>query len=149
MGDLTRFDFHALRFTKSEHVQAMSDAEVGQYILLLCEAWLLQKDASLPMDMVYLARIARAKKVATKVLDQFPQVETQWGQRLQNPTLLEEWRAATARSNGGRKAVAVRWNNARNTDVLPTLIPKPYQTKPSQTSAVQSDETEEDKRENN
>lgn len=131
--DFTRFDFHALRFTKSENVQAMSAEEVGQFILLLCEAWLLQKDASLPMDLKYMARIARSNKVSNKVLEQFHAVETQWGQRLQNSTLLEEWNKVKARSEAGRTSVGVRWNKSGNTTVLRSVIPKPDQTVPDQT----------------
>jgi hypothetical protein len=38
--DLTRFDFRALRFLKSEDVEIMTAEEVGQFVLLMCHAWL-------------------------------------------------------------------------------------------------------------
>jgi uncharacterized protein YdaU (DUF1376 family) len=113
MADLTRFDFHALRFNKSEQVQGMSASEVGQYILLLVEAWLIGKDASLPDDPQLLARLARVDKVSDRVLNQFPIVSTEFGQRRQNPTLYSEWAIAKERtalaSRNGKLGSASRW----------------------------------------
>ena len=79
--DLTRFDFHAKRIYFSESVRAMSAEEVGQYLLLLIEAWMGGKDTTLPKDSVYLAQLARVKEVSPHVMNQFHLVETQWGQR--------------------------------------------------------------------
>ncbi len=98
MADLTRFDFHVHRFLNSEDVERMTAEEVGQYILLLCKSWILEKDASLPDDLEYMARHARARKeVSPLVLKKFPLVETQFGVRRQNPTLYAEWKLAQER----------------------------------------------------
>jgi len=142
VADLTRFDFHALRFNKSEAVQMMSAEEVGQYILLLVEAWLGGKDASLPNDPKLLARLARVHTVSDRVLQMFPIVETQWGARFRNETLYGEWMLARNRSENGRSAVESRWEKQRNTDVYTgvskPVLPKPNQSVPSQTKPIQS-----------
>jgi uncharacterized protein YdaU (DUF1376 family) len=109
--DLTRFDFHAYRFLHSENVLAMSAEEVGQYILLLCEAWCSGKDATLPITDSYLRRAARTESVSKKVMAQFHIVTTQWGDRLQNDTLSEEWNRACARSGKKRGAAEEKWGS--------------------------------------
>ena len=76
-SDLTRFDFHVVRFMNSYDVEIMTDAEIGQYLLLLCKSWLLAHDATLPDDVEYLSRIARTTKVSERVLAKFPLVETE------------------------------------------------------------------------
>ena len=156
--DLTRFDFHAKRFYFSESVRAMSAEEVGQYLLLLIEAWMGGKDTTLPKDSVYLAQLARVKEVSPHVMNQFHLVETQWGQRYQNETLFEEWVICTQRqeiaSENGRKGGmstsvykidAARENgrlggrpkqNPSETEAEP--IPKPIQTNPNQSKPSQS-----------
>jgi len=139
--DLTRFDFHAKRFYFSESVRAMSAEEVGQYMLLLIEAWMGGKDTTLPNNHVYLAQLARVKEVSSLVMSQFHLVETQWGQRYQNETLFEEWMVANQRSDNGRKAVEVRWNNERNTPVSESYIPKPSQAVSNQTSSNQPNDS--------
>lgn len=130
-ADLTRYDFNALRFTKSEHVSKMSAEEVGSYVLLLNESWLLGKDASLPNDLKYLARIARVEKITDLVLDRFPVVETQWGQRRRNETLYKCWKESTVRSENAKKAIESRWNTDQNTTVSKKIIPKPTQSVPN------------------
>jgi len=158
MADLTRFDFHALRFLKSDTIAEMTLAEVGQYILLLAEAWLSGKDASLPDNQEILARQARCTKVSDKVLDQFPVVQTQWGPRRQNETLYNEWRATNERlalaADNGRRGNESRWSGRvpvatpsgpdrvgigrpSGGDRVPVAIPdqtRPTQTIPDQTS---------------
>lgn len=141
-ADLTRFDFHAFRFMRSENVRAMNAEEVGQYILLLCEAWLTGKDASLPDDPPYLAQLARVKTISPRVMKQFKKVQTQWGERLQNETLFEEWLIANQRSDNGRKAVEARWQYERNTVVSESYIPKPNQSNSNQTNPNQANEND-------
>jgi len=137
--DITRFDFRALRWTRSENVRAMNMSERGQYITLMVEAWLGGKDASLPSDREYLSSLVGGERLSPKVLKMFPPVQTQWGERLQNPTLYEEWLLAQERSDNGRRAVEVRWNNERNTGVSESYIPKPNQAVPNQTNPNQHD----------
>ena len=142
-ADLTRFDFHVMRFMHSEDVKAMTAEEVGQYVLLLSEAWLTGKDTTLTSDLPTLARLARVTEVSPRVLQKFQLVETQWGQRYRNPVLYGEWMRAAERSDAGRKSVESRWNNERNTNVENTTVLQslyPSQAKPIQTEPNQSNE---------
>jgi uncharacterized protein YdaU (DUF1376 family) len=147
--DLTRFDFHAMRFAHSEAVKAMTAEEVGQYILLLCDAWLLQKDASLPDDVAYLTIVAKGK-VSPRVLRQFPLVDTQWGSRRRNDVLYIEWNRVKERSESaserGIKGNEVRWSHPSaiaqqslsNRLAINELSPNPIQSNPNQTESNQS-----------
>jgi uncharacterized protein YdaU (DUF1376 family) len=144
-ADLTRFDFNAHDFLNSETVEVMSDAEVGQYILLLCKAWLMAKDASLPNEPALLSRWAHCEKVSKKVLEKFPVVETQWGQRLRNDRLFAEWQKTIERSETKRDAANARWENASTgastgayADASVLHMPKPNQTNPNQSSQTKS-----------
>lgn len=142
MPDLTRFDFHAKKFVHSEAVQEMDASEVGQYILLLCEAWLVGKDASLPDSPKYLARTARVEQLSPAVLACFPVVETEWGQRRRNETLYNEWLGAVNRSDNGRAKANARWGNTTeepgecrgNAPAL--LLHRPGNAQPNPTQAV-------------
>jgi uncharacterized protein YdaU (DUF1376 family) len=140
----------------SYDVEVMTAEEVGQYLLLLCKAWLLAKETCLPNDPTYLARIARTDLVSERVLAKFPIVETQWGSMRRNDTLYEEWMAAEARSDSGRVRVAARggkWAETANqkqpekysgnTTVSPPVlrenIPIPTRTIPNQPEPNQED----------
>jgi uncharacterized protein YdaU (DUF1376 family) len=111
---LTRFDFDAAEFLADEDVAGMTAAEVGQFILLECAAWLGGKDATLPNDQRTLARLARATsgRVSPVVMRKF--ISTAEG-RLSNPELSEEWKAACARAKvrheKAQKAATKRWNS--------------------------------------
>lgn len=128
--DLTRFDFHVMRFMYSESVRTMTAAEVGQYILLLSESWMTGKDCTLPTDRETLAAMARVKHLSPKVLKKFPIISTKFGKRRQNPVLFAEWQAAAARSEKatikGKKGNEARWGVA-------AAIPQPS---PSDDSAI-------------
>jgi uncharacterized protein YdaU (DUF1376 family) len=110
---LTRVDFDFADFIASEDVAAMTAAEVGQYVLLLCAAWLGGKDATLPNDHRTLARLARATtgRVSPAVMRKF--ISTGGG-RLANPRLTKEWKAACARAQVRRdkapNAAEKRWH---------------------------------------
>src|SRR6266702_5497525 len=142
-ADLTRFDFYAHRFVNSENVQAMSLEEIGQYILLMCAAWLTGKDASLPDNPKALATICRGVPVTELVLSMFP-VAPETGRR-RNARLYEEWLEAQGRVENGREFAERRWGNRKNgkNGCQPNGNPlatqwganaqtKPIQTKPSQ-----------------
>lgn len=113
--DLTKFDLNAHNFWNSENVEAMTDAEVGQYILLLVKSWLLAKDASLPDDLPLLAKWAHCKAVSAKVLARFPVIKTSDGRRRQNKVLYDEWLRAVARtsyaSENGKAGAVARWGS--------------------------------------
>lgn len=137
--DFTRFDFHVVRFLSSETVKRMTAEEVGQFILLLCEAWVIGKEATLPDDPAYLTRIARCNKVSPLVMSKFPKIEMECGMRRQNEALYKEWQAAVKRSTAakerGRLGNEARWGNrggdpAGDAYSKKTFSPIPYQAKP-------------------
>jgi hypothetical protein len=122
--DLTRFDFHALRFLKSENVEIMTAEEVGQFVLLMCHAWLGGKAASLPNNPTLVSKYARCERVSEAVMR-----EWKVGQdgRLYNETLSEEWDAAVGRSVHGMRGAAARWtkkNTPANADGSAPAMPE-------------------------
>src|SRR5208282_1991730 len=147
-SDLTRFDFHVVRFMNSYDVEIMTDAEIGQYLLLLCKSWLLAHDATLPDDIEYLSRIARASRVSDRVLAKFPLVVSErYGNVRRNTALYEEWEKASERSDTARDRVSRRYDRGSTTvttAVTPPLLvsgypyqPIPNQSKPDQTKPDQ------------
>jgi len=145
MPDFTRFDFNAHNFLNSEAVEIMTDAEAGQYILLLAKSWLLAKAASLPDDPTLLAKWAHCEKVSDLVLSKFPQVETEFGARRRNEVLYQEWiktldRTVSASENG-KIGAATRWGGYRdaNGEVnRVAMTPSITQTNPNQAIPNQS-----------
>lgn len=108
--ELTRMDFHVSRFMNSEDVREMTACEVGQYCLLLFEAWMIGKDCTLPEEEGKVARYARVETVAPGVLAKFPVVETEeYGPRRRNDVQFEIWGQAKARSEAGRQAADASW----------------------------------------
>src|ERR1700676_4597382 len=116
--DLTRFDFHVVRFMNSESVERMSPTEIGQYLLLLCKSWLSNKDASLPDDLRYMAAAAKSDSISELVVSMFPIVDTPWGKRRRNETLYGEYLMAVERSGSARERGARRWDAVRNADSI-------------------------------
>lgn len=149
-ADLTRFDFRALRFLKSEDIEAMTAEEVGQFVLLMCHAWLGGKNASLPNNPILLAKYARCERVSDAVMREWRQGPDG---RLYNETLSEEWDAAVGRSAHGAKAAAARWSKVESStdaQALPEHSPsnalavegavaKSNQAKPSQSKTSSSE----------
>jgi uncharacterized protein YdaU (DUF1376 family) len=147
MADLTRFDFHVVRFMNSETVERMSCEEVGQYVLLLCKAWLLGKEASLPDDLPYLAKQARSRKLSPLVLEKFPIIQTSEGSRRRNDILYGEWLLARDRqasaSERGKKGNEVRYSESNSDDVamdqaVSSSSPIPFQSTPSHSNPNQT-----------
>lgn len=152
--DLTRFDFHALRFLKSEDVEMMTAGEVGQFVLLMCHAWLGGKAASLPNNPTLLAKYARCERVSDAVMREW---KIGPDGRLYNETLSEEWDAAVGRSVHGMRGAAARWNKAQsgsnaqgdapampehspsNAGADEPLLVNPIQTKPNQSRTLSSE----------
>jgi uncharacterized protein YdaU (DUF1376 family) len=152
--DLTRFDFNALRFLKSEDVELMTAEEVGQLVLLKCNAWLGGKAASLPNNEALLAKYARCERVSEAVMREWKEGSDG---RLYNETLSEEWNAAVSRSAHGMRGAAARWNkvqsgsNARgdapampehspsNAGVDAPPLVKPIQTNPNHSKTTSSE----------
>jgi uncharacterized protein YdaU (DUF1376 family) len=152
--DITRFDFHALRFLKSEDVEIMTAEEVGQFLLLMIHAWLGGKAASLPNNPTLLAKYARCKQVSEAVMREWKEGPDG---RLYNETLSEEWDAAVGRSAHGMRGAAARWNKDKSTgnaqgnapampehspSIAPPFenpMPKPYQAVPNQSKTLSSE----------
>jgi uncharacterized protein YdaU (DUF1376 family) len=150
---LTRFDLDAADFLASEDVAAMTAAEVGQYFLLLCAAWLGGKDATLPNNPRTLARIARATngRVAPVVMRKF--ISTGQG-RLSNPRLSAEWKAACARAqvrhDKAQKAATKRWSEPTPSmpQALPAACSEPAPEMPSSSSPIPFPNPEDDDHQN-
>jgi uncharacterized protein YdaU (DUF1376 family) len=95
---LTRFDFDAADFLSSPDVASMTATEIGQYVLLLCAAWLSGKDATLPNDPKVLAKLARAPRgVSLRVMEKFKVCSTK-ADLIYNSRLSQEWDAAQDRA---------------------------------------------------
>jgi hypothetical protein len=144
MPDFTRFDFNAHDFLNSESVEAMTDAEIGQYIMLMAKSWLIAKAASLPDDLDLLARWAHCPKVSERVLAKFPLMDTEFGPRRRNEVLYKEWiktlNRTTSASENGKIGAAARWggyavpNGVANDGVITQTNPShtiPNQANPS------------------
>jgi uncharacterized protein YdaU (DUF1376 family) len=74
----------------SEHVGMMSDAEIGQYLMLLCAAWALGQDCTLPLDDRFLANKAHCQQLSSRVANQFQKTED--GLRIYNARQQGIWR---------------------------------------------------------
>jgi uncharacterized protein YdaU (DUF1376 family) len=115
---LTRFDFDVVDFLTSPDVASMSAAEVGQYVLLLCAAWVGGKNATLPDDSKLLARLARAPRgVSPRVMNKFPQTRMADGVLVRhNLRLSKEWNFACERAQRrhekAQKAAKIGWGQA-------------------------------------
>jgi uncharacterized protein YdaU (DUF1376 family) len=154
--DLTRFDFHVYRFLHSYNVRKMSSDEVGQYVLLLAECWVLGKGACIPDDPEYLAEISRSSQISPLVLKQFKPIEIDGEKWLRNDALYEEWEKASGRvalaSEMGRKGNDRRWGNRGATedeiggrqnigsggDKVQNRPTQPVSTQPNQPNPTQS-----------
>lgn len=140
MADLTRFDFNAHNFLNSENVEVMTDAEIGQYVMLLAKAWTLAKATSLPDDPELLAKWGHCKRVSDRVMARFPIENTEFGSRRRNDVLYREWLKALDRTNiaveSGRVGAAARWGGHR--DSIDTKI---AQTNPNQAIPSQSNDS--------
>jgi uncharacterized protein YdaU (DUF1376 family) len=112
---LTRFDFDVVDFLGSPDVASMPATDVGQYVLLLCHAWIGGKNATLPNDDKMLAKLARAPRgVSPRVLSKFPLTRTAEGVLVrQNLRLTKEWTFACERAQRrhekAQKAAKMGW----------------------------------------
>jgi uncharacterized protein YdaU (DUF1376 family) len=111
---LTRFDFDAADFLSSPDVASMTATEIGQYVLLLCAAWLSGKDATLPNDPKVLAKLARAPRgVSPKVFAKFKACSGDTN-LIYNSRLSQEWDAALDRAQRrhekAQKAAEIMWH---------------------------------------
>lgn len=120
----------------------MTAEEVGQFVLLMCHAWLGGKAASLPDNHKLLARYARCEQVSGTVLSQWEQGEDG---RLYNQGLSEEWDAVLERSGHGKRGADARWNKHKSVSnaqhdapALPRQSPTNGQAVSTQLNSIQS-----------
>jgi len=103
---LTWFKVDAGRFLLSNSFRAMDSAERGVYITLLLESWVQMNGCCLPASEKELARMLHVKKISPLVLQQFPKIITEEGEKRRNKVLFEEWenaKAASARKSENAK----------------------------------------------
>jgi uncharacterized protein YdaU (DUF1376 family) len=105
------FAFYPADFANDHKVEAMTTAQVGAYILLLCKAWQADPPGSLPNDDQTLARYARMSAVEwaeskAAVLNPFT-----FGKdgRLHQQRLRREYDIAAKRVKDAKNAASVRW----------------------------------------
>lgn len=98
---------------KSEKIEVMSNACVGAYILLLCEAW-TRPNCSLPSARLALRKLARwdgTDDAFTPVVNCFEPLKND-RTRLVNPRLKREWDDTTARiaalSEAGKRGAQMK-----------------------------------------
>ncbi len=119
----------------------MSAEEVGQYILLICHAWMAGKDASLPNNPALLAKYARTEKVSDLVMSKWKPKEPKLDGRLYNVGLSREWAASInrydeARENGikgGLSRSEAKINAARENG---RLGGRPRKEEPNRTQSI-------------
>lgn len=146
------FQFYPGDFTGDRNTIPMSAAEIGAYILLICECW--DKDNSLPEDLQDLADIARMDLVQFTVC---------WDRRIKkcfryddkkkcffHKRLLEEIKKQKAwskkKSEAGKKGMAKRWEQKASDDntvisVLGSDITQHNSPSPSLSSSYKEEST--------
>ncbi len=107
--DLLSFPLYVHRIINSEVCAAMTCEEFGAYMWLMIHAAAKEKDASLPNDAKVLAQMAHLPELPARVLEQFPEVETEWGSRLRNTVQWEILQQTQAKVARYRAAAAARW----------------------------------------
>ena len=115
----------------------LSDAETGQYLLLLMCMW--RTGGVLPDDPVKLARVARCKEVSDDVMAFFKRENGTISQK----RLTKELERTAVYSNKQRAAVNVRWAKAKalkNNDVADTSVIPPHHTINKKDNSTPKDE---------
>jgi len=110
------FSFYPKDFVSSPKVQAMTPAEIGSYVLLLCAAWVGDPQGYLPEDDELLRRIARMSpdewRVARPLIMACFERDGDglvYNKRLLRERRRQETHSAVQRENGKRGA-AKRWH---------------------------------------
>lgn len=109
------FPFYANDFLSSSKVALLTTEEIGAYVLLLCHAW-QDPQCSLPDNDEDLAKLGRIKGDMTTLRACFRVKK----HRLINERLYKEWENVKEKSELAKRSIAIRWENKRNTNVLPT-----------------------------
>lgn len=112
-GDITRITLNVLNLANSEYIDSLSDHELGQWLRLFCKAVLLAKECTLPVDEKALAGYTKLGKLSQRVLDAYPIVSTEFGQRRRNAVLYAEWVQVCGRSEASSQAADEKWKRAR------------------------------------
>lgn len=119
------FKFYVDDFLSSEHVRAMSAAEIGAYVMLLVTAWGQEPPATIPDDDARLARwVHMTPEEWAKCR---PAVLAAWRDagngRLVSPRLQREHeemlKASRARQEAGKSGASARWQTHSNRIAMP------------------------------
>jgi putative DNA primase/helicase len=116
------FQFDTLTWLSDPKISAMSDTQVGHYILLKVYAW--NAGGYLPDDIDQLARLARAKsrqafeKGKHLVLAEYKKIEIDGEAKLVNPqmaaTYNDKRRIVISRKKAGKAGAEARWKSDRD-----------------------------------
>ena len=110
-GQATMVPFYVVDFTSDPPVEAMTPAEVGGYILLLCKAWHEKPPGTLPQDDKKLRLWARFTPLRWKqsrgaILAPFSKgKDRRWHQK----RMKQEAKKQIHKSRQAREAVMTRW----------------------------------------
>lgn len=111
--DLLHFPLYFNRIINSEVCAAMTTEEFGAYMWLMIHAAAKEKEVSLPPDTQALAQLAKLKKLSPRVLEQFPEIKTEWGTRRRNAVQFTIWEKSQVKVARNRAAANKKWEIER------------------------------------
>ena len=117
------FPMYAGDFLNSRKVRKMTAAQVGSYVLLMCEQW---EGGPLPNDPAELARIGKTnqKKVMIVVEMCFKLTSKGWVNRRLTEVLREQTQKKIKASKNAKKAADARWERERQRKDADSLRPQ-------------------------
>lgn len=137
------FQFYVRDWLNSRKVQKMNGDEVKAYMYLLCESWLEEPRASLPIDDEELSLMAKLPmekwlRVKPRVMANFNLIDNRWvNERLQGVSVKQakftEWGKM-----GGNPALLHIEPKEVNPDLNPPLNPSPNLSSSSSSSPISS-----------
>ena len=139
MSRLAWFKFYPTDFTGDSHVQEMTTAGVGAYVLLICFHW---QEGSLPVDEKRLARIAKMslrnfRAVWPSIEPCLTEVDLDGCRRYIQKRVSAEHNSAVSQSEtnsiNGTKGADIRWgkNGKRYSEAIASQIPDTRSQKPA------------------
>lgn len=111
--DITRMTLNVLNLSNSEYICSLTDSELGQWLRLICKAWLVAKECTLPIEEKLLRSFIQSRNVSPRVLESFPVVRTEFGDRRRNTIQYAEWLKLVDKSESSREAAADRWRPSK------------------------------------
>jgi len=117
------FSFYPKDFVSSPKVQAMTPAEIGSYVLLLCAAWVGDPQGYLPEDDELLRRITRMSPDEWRVARPLIMAcfECDGDGRVYNKRLLRERRRQETHSAAQRENANKRWDKRSGSSKTPVV----------------------------